>query len=171
MTWNDTFLELFRRCLKSYEAGNTDFMSYYSDEDLSFLASIGYKPCELFDFVEDLGDGGVPTESTALLVAAVRRDYFQVVKNNEPGTRELGRGDFPPFEEETNGIAYLPRITAKAMAKLNGELDPDVMFGCGADRRFLSTHGDINPADFLRQVWAADGDAGKVSHFVKRASA
>ena len=30
-------------------------MSYYTPEDLTFLSSIGYKPRELFDFVEDLG--------------------------------------------------------------------------------------------------------------------
>ena len=64
-------------------------------------------------------------------------------------------------------MAYLPRIIKKAEAKLKGELDPDMMFGCGGDRRFLSTHGDIQPADFLRHVWAADGDHQKVVDYIK----
>jgi hypothetical protein len=59
-------------------------------------------------------------------------------------------------------MAYLPRILAKAKAKLRGELDPDLMFGCGGDRAFLARSGGLHLADFLRQVWAADGDDGKI---------
>ena len=168
MTWNDQFLELFRRCLSAYQNGNTDFMSYYSEADLKFLSSIGYKPRELFDFVEDLADEGVPTESTALLVAAVRRDYFLTIQKGTASNHEISRSDVPSFGEEAEGIAYLPRIFSKATAKLKGELDPDMMFGCGGDRKFLSDHGDINPADFLRHVWAADGDISKVAAFVRK---
>ena len=61
MTWNDQFLTLFRSCLAKYKAGNKDFTSYYSADDLTFLKSIGYKPRELFDFVEDLAEAtGLP---------------------------------------------------------------------------------------------------------------
>ena len=56
MTWDEKFSELFNRCLSAYEHGNSDFMSYYTPNDREFLASIGYKPRELFDFVEDLAD-------------------------------------------------------------------------------------------------------------------
>ena len=73
MTWNDQFLKLFRRCIEAYRGGNTDYESYYTEDDLSFLQSIGYKPRELFDFVEDLADAGEPTESTALLIACAPR--------------------------------------------------------------------------------------------------
>ncbi|YCM45880.1 hypothetical protein V2O64_07615 [Verrucomicrobiaceae bacterium 227] len=170
MTWNERFLELFRRCLAAYQGGNSDFNSYYTDEDLAFLASIGYKPRELFDFVEDLADEGVPAESTALLVASVRRDYFQVIQNSQPSSKVVGSGDIPARDAELEGIPYLPRIIAKAQAKLRGELDPNLMYGCGGDRGFLSRHGDINPADFLRQVWAANGDAQKIADFVKASS-
>ena len=41
-------------------------------------------------------------------------------------------------------------------------MDPDIMFGCGGDRAFLSEH-NIHPADFLREVWAAKGDSAQVS--------
>ena len=43
MTWNDQFLTLFDRCLTNYKSGNRDFNGYYSEDDLSFLGSIGYK--------------------------------------------------------------------------------------------------------------------------------
>ena len=142
-------------------------MSYYSPEDLDFLASIGYKPRELFDFVEDLADESVPAQSTALLGAGVRRDYFLTIQKGETSAKQISREDVPSFGEEFDGIAYLPRIIAKAEAKLRGELDPDMMFGCGGDRKFLRENGDIHPADFLRHVWAAAGDASKVADFVK----
>ncbi|MFT6861800.1 MAG: hypothetical protein ACJAVK_000353 [Akkermansiaceae bacterium] len=170
MTWNEKFLELFRRCLSAYQGGNSDFTSYYTESDLSFLASIGSKPRELFDFVEDLADEGVPAESTALLVASVRRDYFLVAQNGVTSDKETARSAVPSFGDEFGGLSYLPRIIAKAEAKLRGELHPDMMFGCGGDRKFLGDHGEIHPGDFLRHVWAADGDAQKVADFVKAAS-
>ena len=83
MTWDEKFNELFTRCLSAYENGNSDFMSYYSPNDHEFLASIGYKPREFFDFVEDLADEGLPAQSTALLVAAVRRDYFLTIQSGK----------------------------------------------------------------------------------------
>lgn len=167
MDWNDTFLDLYDRCLEKYKAGDSDYNTYYSDSDLSFLSSIGYKPRELFDFVEDNGDGGVPTRSTALLVAAVRRDYLTVVQDGAKSSHEISKSDLPAFDEELDGIAYLPRIIAKATAKLKGELNPDIMYGCGGDRKFLKNNGNIPMADFLRNLWAADGDQQKVADYVK----
>lgn len=167
MTWNDKFLELFDRCLSQFKAGNRNFNSYYSTDDLAFLASIGYKPRELFDFVEDLGGEGEPSKSTALLVAAVRRDYFLVMQNGVLSTHEISRADLPTFGDALNGITYLPRLIKKAESKLKGELDPDMMYGCGGDRKFLRTNGNIHPADFLRNVWAADGDHQKILKFVQ----
>ncbi len=167
MHWNEAFLTLFRRCLEKYKSGNTDFNSYYTDEDLSFLKSIGYKPREFFDFIEDLGDAGEPSESTALLIAAVRRDFFLVMQNAKHSEHEITVNDLPTFGDTLNDIAYLPRIITKAEAKLRGELDPDIMFGCGGDRRFLRDHGNIHPADFLRHVWAAEGDHQKIAVLIK----
>lgn len=167
MTWDESFLELYRRCVAIYQEGNNDFHSYYGDADLAFLASIGYKPRELFDFVEDFLDEGVPSESAALLIAAVRRDYFQVVQNGKPSDLEVGRDELPSFGEEIGGIAYLPRILTKARAKLAGELHPDVMFSCGGDRKFLLEQGEIHAADFLRRVWASDGDDQKIVDWLK----
>jgi Domain of unknown function (DUF5069) len=167
MTWNDTFLSLFDRCAAKFQAGDADFETYYTASDLAFLESIGCQKREFFDFVEDFCGEGEPTVSTALLVAAVRRDYFLTVQKGESSDKILTRDDVPSFGEELDGMAYLPRILAKGRAKLRGELDPDLMFGCGGDRNFLSKHGHLHPADFLRHLWAAGGDDRKMADWIK----
>jgi hypothetical protein len=167
MTWNESFLALFDRCVAAYQSGNQDFESYYAAGDLQLLGEIGYKPREFFDFVEDFCESSVPAISTALLVAAVRRDYLLAVQEGKASDAPLlTRDALPAFEVEMSGIPYLPRIIAKARAKLRGELDPDLMFCCGGDRRFLSQNGGIHPADFLRRVWAAGDDDAKIAAWV-----
>ena len=166
MTWDETYLALFDRCVAAYRNGNRDFNTYYTSADMAFLAEIGYQPREFFDSVEDFCEDGVPSPSTALLVAAARRDYLLAVQHGAASGRLLTRDDLPTFGDELAGIPYLPRILAKARAKLRGELDPDLMYGCGGDRKFLRTHGDIHPADFLRQVWSAGDDDRKVAAWV-----
>ncbi len=168
MDWNETFLALFDRCISDYKNGGRDYENWYSKKELGFLDSIGCQKREFFDFVEDFCEDGVPSVSTALLVAAVRRDWFLTVQNRQPSdAKPLTADDIPTFGEELEGIAYLPRIIAKGRAKLRGQLDPDLMFDCGGDRNFLSKHGGIHPADFLRNLWAADGDDGKVAAWVR----
>jgi hypothetical protein len=171
MTWNDTFVALFEHCVTAYQDGNRDFTTYFSPDDLEFLAGIGCQTREFFDFVEDFCDAGVPSASTALLVAAVRRDYFLTVQKGVTGNRIVTVEDLPTFGDALDGIAYLPRILAKGRAKLRGELDPDVMFGCGGDRHFLKNHGAIHPADFLRRVWAAGQDDRKLAAWVSKQGA
>lgn len=168
MTWNDYFLALFDSCCATYRSGTRALDRFYSGEDLAYLATIGHQPREFFDFVEDFCDDGQPTASTALLVAAVRRDYFLTVQRGVTSTKVLSRDELPTFGDELDGIGYLPRILAKARAKLRGELDPDIMFCCGGDRKFLRTHGALEPADFLRHVWAAGEDDHKLAAWVKR---
>lgn len=168
MTWNDTFLELFDRCVSRYRVGDHDFESYYTPADLEFLRENGCQTREFFDFVEDFCEEGIPSPATALLIAAARRDYFLSVQNGAACDAPLlTRDDVPTFGEELEGMAYLPRILAKARAKLRGTLDPDLMFGCGGDRNFLHKHGDLHPADFLRQVWAAKDDDHKVAAWIE----
>jgi hypothetical protein len=166
MTWNDTFLSLFDRCSAIYQSGDQDYENYYSAEDLKFLDSIGYQPREFFDFVEDFCSEGVPSISTALLIAAVRRDFFMTVQKGILSRHILTGDKLPTFGDELAGMTYLPRILAKGRAKLRGELDPDIMFGCGGDRNFLKNHGDIHPADFLRHLWAADDDDQKIVDWI-----
>ncbi|MGB1129510.1 MAG: DUF5069 domain-containing protein [Haloferula sp.] len=167
MTWDTRFVELFKRCVTRYQSGDRDFESYYDPEDQKLLDAIGYRPREFFDFVEDFCDESEPTLSTALLVASVRRDYFQVVMNGETREPAMTRENIPSFGEDLEGIVNLPRVLAKARAKLRGELDPDLMYGCGGDRKFLRDNGDIHPADFLRRVWAAGDDEAALVDWIK----
>jgi hypothetical protein len=167
MTWNDQFLTLFDHCLTTFNAGDKDFENYYRPADRAFLASIGCKTREFFDFVEDFSGENEPSISTALLVAAVRRDYFLTVQKDIPSSQVMTRDDIPGFGEELAGMAYLPRILAKGRGKLRGELDPDIMFGCGGDRNFLKKCGDIHLADFLRHLWAAGDDDQKITRWIQ----
>ena len=168
MTWNDTFLALFDRCAATFQSGDVDFGNYYSPADLTFLASIGCQPREFFDFVEDFCGEGTPSISTALLVAAVRRDYFLAVQKRVPSDKILTRDNIPTFGDALEGMPYLPRLIAKGRAKLRGELHPDLMFGCGGDRNFLKNHGNIHPADFLRQLWAAGDEDPKLAAWIQQ---
>lgn len=169
MEWNDRFLALFDNCATLYREGNKDYVHYYSERDLQFLHSIGYKPREMFDFIEDYVDEGVPSPSTALLVASVRRDYLlSVQKGIWEDATVIGARDLPTFGDALDGLTYLPRIILKARGKLRGVLDPDIMFCCGGDRKFLREHGNIHPADFLRRVWAAGSNDDAIAQYVRR---
>ncbi len=163
--WDSEFSKLFARCLDRFRTGDKNFESYYSKEDLALLYSIGYKPREFFDFVEDFGDEGVPSPTTAVLIASVRRDFFMTIQKGIPSENVLTPEDLPGRQDEWGGYVWLPRITAKARAKLRGELDPEIMYSCGGDRNFLSRH-NIHPADFLRVVWAARDNDDAITQYV-----
>ena len=58
----------------------------------------------------------------------------------------------PAKAAQVDGIAWLPRIIAKARAKLRGEMPPDLMYDCGGDRDFLERarrrgHGGVVDQD------------------------
>ena len=168
--WDTQFAQLFKACCEKYHNGDENFEGYYSSADLAFLQSIGYKTREFFDFVEDHVDGGGdPSLETALLIASVRKDHFQVIMEGQSSDHVVVPADLPAKDSELEGIQWLPRIIVKASAKLRGELDPDIMYGCGGDRAFLSGHG-IHPSEFLRAVWAAKGSEEKILSFVRTRS-
>jgi hypothetical protein len=166
MTWNEQFLHLFDTCTARYQNGERDYNEWFTDGDIQLLEQIGYKTREFFDFVEDFCDKQNPSPSTALLIAAVRRDYFHTIQKHQKSDKTLTHDELPTFGDTLNDIAYLPRILTKARAKLRGELDPDLMYSCGGDLNFLKNNGDIHPADFLRQVWAAGDDDQKLASWV-----
>ncbi|MEM7697985.1 MAG: DUF5069 domain-containing protein [Verrucomicrobiota bacterium] len=169
-SWDTTFVELFNRCLARYMAGDIDFENYYTEADLEFLDSIGYQKREFFDFVEDLGDGGEPSLTTAVMIASVRRDYLHHEMDGEKSSDVVRPEDLPARDARLEGVAWLPRIIAKAKGKLRGELDPDIMYGCGGDRAFLSRH-NIAPADFLRAVYSLEGDEERIAAYVRESRA
>lgn len=165
--WDSTFLDLFHRCLEKYRAGETDYNGWFNNGDAAFLREIGYKPVEFFDFVEDYAVDGEPSPSTAVMIAAVRRDFLDVVMKGERSEKVVRSTELPAKTDALEEFTWLPRIIAKAEAKLRGEMDTDTMYCCGGDRSFLREH-DIAPADFLRAVWASHGDRDKVVEYVRK---
>lgn len=165
-TWDFAFLNLFDRCLENYQAGNKDYQTWYDESDQAFLKSIGYQALEFFDYVEDCDVHNDPSPTTALLIASVRRDYLDVMQAGKHSETQVMSADLPAKTTDLEGYTWLPRILAKARAKLRGELHPESMFSCGGDRAFLRKH-DIAPADFLRLVWAAGEDDSKILAYIK----
>ena len=115
--------------------------SLVREKDVEFLASIGASPSEIYDFVEDWSEVGKPSFETILAITAVRYDYFVNEQQRiSPGLVQAPE-TFPAGTLAMGGFRWLPRIIAKARAKLKGELPPDLLFSCGADRHFLRKVG------------------------------
>ena len=162
-TWHLPIKLLHTKACADYAKGNRILDSYFIPEEIRELAAIGATAMEFYDFAED-------AESldweTALLIASARRDYFLVIQKGEWSKKQIVIDDLPAKTDELDGIAWLPRLIAKAEGRLRGELPPDLMYCCGGDRRFFEKYA-IHPADFLREVWAADGDAAKILRYVR----
>ncbi len=161
--WAHEFQALYEKAIAQYRGENRDAEKFFTKSEKAFLTAIGARPMELYDFAEDAADLDF---ETALLITAARRDYFLVVQTGRASSNVISVADLPPKTDELKGIVWLPRIIQKAEAKLRGEMPNELMYCCGGDRRFFKTH-DIHPADFLRVVWAADGDEAKVLAYVK----
>ncbi len=165
--WTARLRPLYDKAVAQYRAGQRGEDTFFTPAEREFLAAIGLKPINVYDYAEDFVSAGEPDWETFLLVAAARRDYFLYEQNCETCTQEISGDELPAREAELGGIAWLPRIIAKARCFLGGGLCHDIMYGCGGDRRFLRTH-DLHAADFLRAVWSSRGDDGKVLAFVQK---
>ena len=165
--WRDTFSRFFHSAVEKYRAGHQKAAGLLDSSAVEFLASIGYTEQEFFDFAEDFARGGEPTLETALDIADVRRAYFMQEQKGTRTGRTIETATLPAKDAETDGIGWLPRLLAKAEAKLRGEMPPDLMYGCGGDRKFFRAQR-IDPAEFLRQVWQAQGDHRAVVDWVKK---
>jgi len=123
----------------------------------------------LFDFVDDsLGWDDLDYE-TVLAVTEIRRAYFLKVMQGKATGRVIPMGTLPAKTAAVDGIAWLPRLIAKARIKLRGEMDPDLMYGCGGDRPFLRQHHMALP-QFLQLVWDKGDDDRAIVDAVKRAA-
>ncbi|NQU12207.1 DUF5069 domain-containing protein [bacterium] len=167
--WTQQFRTLYEQAVAAYEAGNREPATLFNKSRTAFLASLGCIPQELYDFAEDWCTGQEPDFGTVVLITAVRRDYFLVIQKGKPSGQTIRMEDLPPKDAVVAGFAWLPRIIAKARAKLRGEMPAELMYGCGGDRGFLR-RVDIHPADFLRQVWAAGDDDQKIIDHVKKSA-
>jgi len=155
--WRREFQQLFDSAVQRYQSGVRGASRLFSAKDVEFLASIGARPSEIYDFVEDYSDVGEPSFNTIFAITAVRCDYF--VNEQQRGLSGYTQSPetFPEGIQTLGGFRWLPRIIAEARAKLKGELPSDLMFGCGADRPFLRQIG-IPPEDFLKTVWEVGPD-------------
>jgi hypothetical protein len=169
--WEARFRAVYDRAVDAYhEDGGRTANECISREDQEFLASIGCTPQELYDFAEDWCWAREPSFEEVLAVTAIRRDYFLDVQDGKAPATKGRNSDFPPGTATMAGVPWLPRILAKARAKLRGELPPQLMYGCGGDRPFLQSMG-VGLAEFLAAVRdAGDNDEPIVELLKKRGS-
>jgi hypothetical protein len=164
--WKLQFREVWDRGVTAWRAGRRSARTMFAPEDVSFLAGIGCTAQELFDFVDDaLGCGDLDFE-TVLAVTAIRRAYFLEVMQGQATGRVVPMSTLPAKSAAVDGIAWLPRLIEKARIKLRGEMDPNVMYGCGGDRPFLRRHGMTLP-EFLQLVWDRGDDDRAIVDAVK----
>jgi hypothetical protein len=166
--WTKCLRSIYDKAISLYRAGKRDDTTYFSGEEKSFLASIGLRSINVYDYAEDFVTSGEPDWDTFLLIAAARRDYFLFEQKGVGSPAEIRPEELPPKRAQLDGIPWLPRIIQKGRCFLEGALCHDIMYGCGGDRHFLREHG-LHPADFLRAIWAARGDDRKMLTFVKEA--
>jgi hypothetical protein len=168
-TFTITFRALYDKAVAQYARGQRGADTFFSPEERAFLAANGIAPQHLYDYAEDANNDGEPDFGTAVGVELIRRDYFLNVQNGRPPATILDPATLPPKDVALEGITWLPRILPKAQAKLKGELPPSLMYGCGGDRNFFSTH-DIHPAEFLRLVWTHLENPAALVAWVKQRS-
>lgn len=157
---------IWDKAVQLYAKGQRGSDSYFEPAELDFLASIGVTAQEVYDYAEDFNAGEQPDFATFAAVHDIRRAYFREVQKCTPSKTVLDPDSLPPKDSQVEGIKWLPRIIPKAKAKLRGELHPNIMFGCGGDRKFLRDN-DIAPSEFLRIVWQHENDDAAIIGWVK----
>ena len=162
---------LWQRSLAAYRAGKQTTDTLFNEPDTAFLRSIGATKQEVFDFVDDhVRYAGQPDYTTFALLTDIRRTYFLRRQNGVFSGKTIPPSQLPAKSAAVDGIEWLPRLIAKAKAKLRGEMDPDTMYGCAGDRGFFVRH-DIHPAEFLRVVECFENDEPAIVAFVKSRTA
>lgn len=142
---------LWKKAIKTYEQGNFNAATYFTEDDIAFLHSIGMNAQEMYDFAEDWVNYQEPDFETMRLLQSVREDYFKKEMKGQASDKTINVTDLPSKTEILAGILWLPRIIPKAKAKLRGEMPPELMYCCGGDRRFFKEN-NIHPAEFLQAV-------------------
>jgi hypothetical protein len=167
--WKTEFRKVWDRGCAAWTAGRRSAKTMFSPEDVAFLAGLGCSAQELFDFVDDALNYGDLDYETTLEVTEIRRDYFLKVMHGKPSGRVVEMSELPAKAAQVDGIAWLPRLIVKARAKLRGEMNPDLMYGCGGDRPFLRERGMTLP-QFLQLVWDKGDDDRGIVEAVKAAT-
>jgi hypothetical protein len=167
--WKLEFRNIWDRAVAAWKQGKHSAKAMFSPEDVAFLTSIGCTAQELFDFVDDSLNYGDLDYETALAVTGIRRRYFLEVMQGKSTGRVVPMSTLPAKSAKVDGIAWLPRLIAKARIKLRGEMEPDLMYGCGGDRPFLREH-NLTLSEFLQLVWDKGDDDRAIVEAVKAAA-
>ncbi len=167
--WKSEFRNLWDRAVAAWKAGRTSARTMFGAEDVAFLASIGCTAQELFDFVDDSLLYDDLDFETAFAVTAIRREYFLNVMHGKSTGHVVPMHELPAKAAQVDGIAWLPRLIAKARIKLRGKMDPDLMYGCAGDRPFLRQH-NMTLQQFLQIVWDKGDDDRAIIDAVKAAA-
>ena len=167
--WRTEFRNVWKRGVASWKSGRNSASAMFDPKDVLFLASIGCTAQELFDFVDDsMGYDDVDFE-TVLAVTAIRQDYFLDAMHGKLSGHVVQMSELPAKSAAVDGIAWLPRLIAKARIKLRGEMNPDLMYGCAGDRPFLRKHNMTLP-QFLELVRDNGDDDRAIVDAVKKAA-
>lgn len=167
--WQAEFRKVYDRGVVAWNDGRRAPQTMFDDKDAEFLETIGCTAQELFDFVDDFHRYGEPDFETTLALAAIRRDFFLNVMRGRRTGRSVSTDDLPAKTAEVDGIAWLPRIIAKARLKLRGEMPADLMYGCGGDRPFLRKM-NLDLPRFLKLVWECGDDNRRIVEAVKKSA-
>ncbi|MEM9025985.1 MAG: DUF5069 domain-containing protein [Verrucomicrobiota bacterium] len=157
---------LWQHAVAQYREGQREPDDLFSPEQLQIITENGFKVMDFFDAAEDFVSSGEPDFATFVATNDVRRNFFLIEQRGIHANFEISIDDLPAKNADMDGIVWLPRILPKARAKLQGALPPEIMYGCGGDRRFFKTH-DLHPAEFLQVVWRAGDDDQKILEYVK----
>ena len=167
--YQDDFKKLYDKAVENYSSGNQNPGTYFGDEELALIASNGWRVQDFFDYAEDSIRHQDPAYEIAQSIEQVRREYFFHVQSGQASEKRTVPSDLPAKTDDIDGINWLPRIMPKAIGKIKGELDDDIMYCCGGDRHFLETH-NIHPAEFLRVAWQNIDSLDGIVDFLKQRS-
>lgn len=166
-TFPDTFRTLYTQAVSTYASGQRGADTFFDADATAWLKSNGLTAQYLYDYAEDEnGYNGEPGFDHALSIELVRRDYFLNVQKGVASNTVAAADAWPAKDAALEGITWLPRILAKARAKLRGELPSSFMYGCAGDRKFLKA-SNILPAELLSVVWRAGDDDQAVLAWVQ----
>ena len=166
--WKSEFSTVWGHGVAAWNAGRKSAATMFDPKDVAILASIGCTAQELFDFVDDFLSYYDFDFETVLAVTAIRWEYFLNVMHGKSTGRVVQMDELPAKSAKVDGIAWLPRLIAKARIKLRGEMHPDLMYGCAGDRPFVREHGMTLP-QFLQIVRNNGDDDRAIIDAVKKA--
>ncbi|MBN2068948.1 MAG: DUF5069 domain-containing protein [Opitutales bacterium] len=166
VSFEKTLESIWFKGVAAYRSGIRTADAMFDEQDVHFLKTIGQTTQEFFDYAEDYVRGGDPDFPDVLAVAFIRKDYFEHRQNSIASDFRVIPDSLPPKAEELKGIVWLPRIIIKAHAKLRGELPPEIMYGCGGDRRFFKEN-NVTAAEFLAASLVYEGSPDKLWSWVK----